>query len=289
MKPLVYTKNLSREDWLNYRRIGIGGSEIAALIGESPWSSPFQIYLDKVVDLPEDEQTEQMYFGNLMEPVVADEFARRTGLEVKPLNFMLQDDTYEYMLANVDRVIEHPELGRGLLECKNVSAFKLTDWENERVPSHYYYQVQWYLGVTEYPYAYIAAIIGGNTFRYTFIKRNESIIKDLRDAAIRFWTQHIIPKIPPEVSFNDKDALSTLYPKHEEQAYHLSNAEYMFMSDLLFRRKMLKEAEDAEALAKNRLMSIMQTCDALYYEGEKMVSWRTNVRGSRVFKILVEA
>lgn len=287
MIPLVHTAKLSREQWLGYRRKGIGGSDMAGIIAQSPWSSPLQVYHEKISDI-ESEETEQMYFGKVLEPVVASEFSLRTGFPVRELRFMLQHDKHEFLLANVDRVVTHPELGEGILECKTANAFKLSDWEYGKVPYYYWVQVQHYLGVTEYTYAYIAVLVGGNTFRHYFIERNDDAIAYLQEAAINFWHNHVLAKAPPEVSFNDRDSLNALYPEHREDPYHLTDAEYVLMADLLQKRRAYKEAEEAKLLADNRIMALMRECDHVYYGGEKMVSWKKNVKGSRVFKIHCE-
>lgn len=287
-RPLVFTENLSREDWLQWRKKGIGGSDIAAIVGHSHWDSPLSIYMSKVHDSPPEEESEAMYWGTTLEATVADEFSRRTSFTVKPLNFMIQDDEYSFMLANVDRTVDHPELGRGLLECKTASAFKAGEWEGGKIPYAYFLQIQWYLSITKYPYAYCAALIGGNTFRYTFVERDEEHISFLRAAAVEFWNEFIIPKRMPEVTALDRFSLNVLYPEHREEPYLLSDKEYILLSDLLHRRKVLKEAEEAENLAKNRIMSLMGPCDSIYYGGEKLVTWRKNAKGSRVFRIVTE-
>lgn len=289
MVPIAFTGNMSRDQWLDVRRQGIGGSEVSAIIGKNPWSSPLQVYLDKLGLSTPVEETEPMKFGRLLEPIVANEFAERTGLTVKELRFVLQDSTYPFLLANVDRVIEHPEWGRGILECKTANAFKLDDWQHGKVPEAYYYQVQHYLGVTGYAYAYIACLIGGSTFRYARIERDEDTILFLREAATDFWYNNILRQQIPEVSYMDRDAIMDLYPQHTEHSQlHIGDMELLLIEDMLAARRKLKEIQQEEALAKNRITALMGTAEALYYGGEKMVTWKTNKKMVRVFKVHCE-
>ena len=44
---IVDTDTLSREDWLSYRRLGIGGSDVAAIMGISPFATIRDLYNDK--------------------------------------------------------------------------------------------------------------------------------------------------------------------------------------------------------------------------------------------------
>jgi putative phage-type endonuclease len=137
MSAAINTAAMSREDWLRERRRGIGGSEAAAILGLSPWATPLDVYLDKIGEGEDVEETEAMYFGTILEGVVADEFSRRTGLKVRRRNALLTHPDYPWMIANIDRMV----VGGGLLECKTCNAFN--PW-NGVVPEHYQIQVQHY-------------------------------------------------------------------------------------------------------------------------------------------------
>lgn len=286
MIPLAHTANISRDEWLEIRKKGIGGSEVSAIMGDNPWSSPLQVYLDKLGLADPIEETEQMYFGKLLEPVVAQAFTDKTGLKTKELRFVLQHDLYPFLLANIDRVIDHPQWGRGILECKTTNAFNLSDWENGNVPRHYMYQVQHYLGVTGYSYAYIACLIGGSAFRYVRIERDEPLIAHLQERATDFWYNCILPKNKPNVSHMDGKTLSGLFPQHEEdEIYDLHEDETPLLNDLFTARRNLEELKKQKALTENRIKERMAFCGSLYYQGEKLISWKTNKKQVRVFKV----
>lgn len=51
MKRLVSTLNLSKEDWLRYRKCGITGTDAGAILGLNPYRSAFQVYHDKISDV----------------------------------------------------------------------------------------------------------------------------------------------------------------------------------------------------------------------------------------------
>lgn len=288
MIPVAHTKNMSRSEWLAFRRKGLGGSDIAAILGLSPWSTPLTVYMEKLFDVGEREETDVMYWGNTLEPVVADEFAKRTGLPVKPLNFILQDDDYPFMLANIDRVIECPERGKGILECKTTGAYQASKWADDQVPDHYFYQVTWYLAVTGYAFAYIAVLIGGNDFRYKLIERDETLIAYLREKATDFWHTHILEENPPQVSAGDRETLNALYPASESATYDMHVDELPLFDALLYSRKKLREAEESADYVRNEIMHMMGFCDTLVSPaGERLATWKTNVKGSRVFKLHV--
>jgi len=83
-KEIANTKLLTRDQWLSLRKIGIGGSDAGAILGVNKWKTPFQVYMDKVEQLDEDDSTisEAAYWGNELEDLVAKEFEKRTGKKV---------------------------------------------------------------------------------------------------------------------------------------------------------------------------------------------------------------
>ena len=82
---LVETAGLSEEEWLAYRRKGIGGSDVAALLGISPWRTARDLFYDKLnIAVVEDHEDNwvALEMGHLLEPLVAKIFQHRTGYKV---------------------------------------------------------------------------------------------------------------------------------------------------------------------------------------------------------------
>ncbi len=210
---LVATKDMPRETWLEYRKQGIGGSDVAAIAGLNPWRSPMAVWLEKTGQIEPQKENEAMYWGAALEDIVAQEFSKRTGLKVHRKNFMLQHPEYPFMLANIDREILDPDKGRGILECKTTSGFNTKDWENGEIPDYYMLQVQHYLAVTGLPYAYLAVLIGGQMYQYTYIPRDDEIIGYLIDIETEFWSL-VENETPPEIDGTaaSEELLKKLYP-----------------------------------------------------------------------------
>ena len=106
---LVSTNNMERDDWLEVRRTGIGSSDAAAAIGLNPYQSQLELWMQKAgkADLlpsvdPSDD-TSPMFWGTLLEPIVAAHYTKRTGNKVHRVNAVLQHPEHPWMLANVDR------------------------------------------------------------------------------------------------------------------------------------------------------------------------------------------
>ena len=89
---LVDTTNLPHDEWLKYRRKGIGGSDAAAVLGISPFMTARDLYYDKLgISAQSDEENwVAKEIGHLLEPLVASIFERRTGLKVYQRKVMFQ-------------------------------------------------------------------------------------------------------------------------------------------------------------------------------------------------------
>lgn len=121
----VDTEDLSREDWLSYRRKGIGGSDAAAIMGMSPFCTKRDLYYDKlgiqaVMDEEEDNWVAKEV-GHRLEDLVAEIFSRKTGLKVYPVRKMFRHPLCPFMLADVDFFIDFPDGSKGILECKTTN------------------------------------------------------------------------------------------------------------------------------------------------------------------------
>ncbi len=211
-KILASTENMSYEDWLEHRKLGIGGSDASVVCGISRYKSPVEIWMEKTDQIPCQEAGEAAYWGTQLEAIVRAEFTKRTGIEVSRVNQILQSEEYPFMLANLDGACEHPEYGPCVFEAKTASAFKAGEWEYS-IPDEYQIQVQHYMAVTGYKGTYIAVLIGGNTFRWKFIERDEELISMLIKLESDFWN-HVQDGTPPPLDGSEASArfLSERFP-----------------------------------------------------------------------------
>lgn len=210
---LIRTKDLSKDEWLEWRRKGIGGSDIGAICNVNPWKSAMSVYLEKLGELPPVEENDAMHFGTVLEPIVAQEFAKRTGCKVRRHNFMDHHPDYPWALANVDRIIIDKKRGNGVLEVKTASEYSNGEWSGGIVPEQYQLQLQWYLWITGLKWGAFAVLVGGNKFYSFETERNEDIIKVMADTAEKFWFG-VQNRIPPEFdgSPDSGNVLRMLYP-----------------------------------------------------------------------------
>ncbi|MBM7030571.1 YqaJ viral recombinase family protein [Bacillus velezensis] len=191
------TADMSRDEWLLERRKGIGGSDASVVLGLNKWRTAFELWLDKTGQVPVSESaSEAAYFGSILEDIVAKEFEVRSGKKVRRKKSMLKHPEYDFILANVDRMIVGE---KAILECKTTSEYNLKEWENDEIPADYIVQVQHYLGVLgpEYKKAYFAVLIGGNKFVWKEIERDDELIEMIFTAEVEFWNTAVLGGVAP--------------------------------------------------------------------------------------------
>lgn len=215
---LTSTENMPYADWLEYRKRGIGGSDASVVCGISRYKSPVELWMEKTNQIPCQEAGEAAYWGTQLEAMVRTEFSKRTGVEVRRVLQLLQSAEYPFMLANLDGVCEHPDLGTCVFEAKTASAYKAEEWD-DAIPDEYMLQIQHYMAVTGYQGAYIAVLIGGNTFRWRFVARDESLIASLIELEADFWN-HVKDGTPPPLDGSNAAVrfLSEQFPNSTPQS-----------------------------------------------------------------------
>lgn len=219
---LYNIKDVSREKWLKFRQDGIGGSDVAAIMGLNKYRTPLDVYISKVEEIPEMDlvDNEFIYWGNVLEDIVAKEFQKRNPeYKVFKSSFMWQHPEHKFMVANVDRLLYHPEHGWGVLEIKTASEYRNGHFEGETIPEEYLLQTQHYVGTMGVNYSFLAALIGGNKYKQFKIEKNEELIETLIELEKDFWENHVLAQSPPEIDGSEAATtfLKNMYgPEHAE-------------------------------------------------------------------------
>ena len=211
---LVGTEGLPREQWLEYRRKGIGGSDAAAVLGISPFRTGRDLYYDKlnIVTADDAENWVQLEVGTLLEPLVAKIFAHKTGYKIYRRPFMFRHPQYPWMLADLDYMVELPDGTTAILEIKTTNYNAKDNWwynGEEIVPIYYESQGRHYMAVMNIDRVYFCCLYG-NSEDEAIIRRidrdmayEEELIALERD----FWENHVLTKTPPPYVEADGDLI----------------------------------------------------------------------------------
>jgi putative phage-type endonuclease len=188
-----------REAWLAERRTGIGGSDAAAAIGLSKWKTQLALYLDKRGEL-EVEENEPMRWGNLLEPVVRQEYANRTGRTVVVPTGIIRHPSVEFALMTPDGIAD----GCRVLQVKTArSAEGWGEPGTGEIPLDYLIQVQHEMFVTLLPVADVAVLIGGSDFRIYVVEADAELQGMLMEQEAAFW--QCVKRSQPPAPVNGDD------------------------------------------------------------------------------------
>lgn len=185
--------------WLDLRREGVGGSDVAAVMGVSPWVSTLEVWMDKT-GLREHEDIsgrESVAMGAELEETVLDMYRRRhPDRRATRSNAVLRSVGRPWAQASLDGVVRDPDAGWGVLEIKTGS--RESEWA-DGVPLHYLCQVTHYMSVTGYDYADVAALVGDHGLHYHEyrVERDDEDVRAIESAVDSFWNDFVVPRIMP--------------------------------------------------------------------------------------------
>lgn len=294
-----------RAQWLQERRSGVGGSDVAAILGISPYGSPWSVWADKVGLVPLDDRdgtTPAMQLGTDLEPVIAKMFHRSTDLYVvgeqtlvrhrrEPTHFATLDG---YVVDSDSDVfeVEHGTDDELLLRALGTYEAKYSTVEWSDVPPHVDAQVQWQLHVTGLAAAWLAVLafpFGRPSFSVFEIVRDDARIVEIVAAVDRFWNDYVIPQQPPPADEHKrtKETIESVFDQaHDEPTVDVSEYEPLVF-EIHRREEQIKRIEAQIERDKNAIRAALGnfstgTVDGLPVVTHKLVRYRGRVDTDRV-------
>lgn len=284
---LVSTKEMNRQTWLEVRKGGIGASDAAAAVGLNPYQSQLELWMVKTgrdVGLPKvdpKDESSPMYWGSLLEPIVAAHYTKRTGNKVRRINAVLQhpDPDCSWALANLDYIVSGSSDVQ-ILECKTAGEFGARLWK-DGVPEYVQLQVQHQLAVTNKMAADVCVLVCGQEIRIYRIERDEALINQLIELERKFW-HYVETDTPPPADGSDSAALALqcLYPHDRGDTLDFTEDTEMSntFSDLVAIRAEIEVRDKIEAELKQRIQQRMGSASRAKFEiGD--VSWKRSKDG----------
>ena len=271
-----------REQWLEHRHSGIGASEIASVLGESPFASPIELYANKIGKYERDlSEVEAVYWGNKLEAAILEAYSERTGRSTRKAGQLLQSTEHPWALCTLDGETWQPEAANDSwpLEIKNASAYKSEEWV-DGPPRHYYLQCQQQMLVTGAPKGTIAALIGGQRMVWADLPRDESTIRKIIYHGSRFWERIQARDVPaPDGTEGARRALGALYP--DGCGIVVLPRDAMDAADELEElKRQRKAAEDRIELIENTIRAALGDCETGVMPDGRSFSWKLQSRAA---------
>lgn len=259
MKPYTALPYVQRTpEWVEARkRLGITASEVAAVLGVSRYGGPFDVYSWHKGLRPDLIPTEEMEWGTLLEPVVADRAAEIEGLKIRRVNRLLRSREWPWLLCSLDRMCSDGSLG----EVKTTGIYA-KDWgeaETDQVPDDPMCQVQTQMAVTGAKLARVWALFGGQHLRRYLVPRDDELILDQIVPKTKAMWQRILDGNPPQVDGSDgcTEYLASRYPKGTGGSIEATEAVIRDASAYLAVNEELEDLEARKKTLRNRLVEAL--------------------------------
>ena len=276
-------KPLTHEQWLARRKSGIGGSDMAAILGISPWRTPLNVWLDKTGRAAEQPPTLSQEIGNYLEPLAAKKYEEETGRRVRKCNVLLKGaEDGDVRIGNVDRLCFcedgklpwRKNLGVVTDRALEIKTTKMDEWDE--VPDYYKAQALHYMGmmptvkVFDFPVLFIAR----GTMRIYTVERDDAVIRDMAEAAKAFWNDYVLKDTPPPAT-NESD-FKTLWPRHVEGKTAVATEEVeRAVREYRDLAAKIKQEEENLDLWKLEIQKAMGDAEALVLpDGKKLATWK---------------
>ncbi|CAI3350001.1 YqaJ viral recombinase family protein [Enterococcus cecorum] len=269
------TLEMTHQEWLEDRRKGIGGSDVATVLGLNKYKSVYQLWLEKTGQVEvTSAQSEAAYWGNTLEEVVAEEFSKRTGKKVRRRNRVFEHSKYPFLRANIDRDIVGEN---AVLECKTANQYLANEWDDDEIPIQYICQVQHYMNVLNLDYVYFAVLIGGQKFVWKKMERDQELIDMITEKLVEFWTENVEKEIEPAIDGlkATSDFLTQRYLDTEDNQTELNAAFDENIANLARLKSDRKIIDENITLLENELKQALGKSDAtIGITPNNIVSWK---------------
>ena len=269
------TSEMTHQEWLEDRRKGIGGSDVATILGLNKYKSVYQLWLEKTDQIEvTSAQSEAAYWGNTLEEVVAEEFSKRTGKKVRRRNRVFEHSKYPFLRANIDRDIVGEN---AVLECKTANQYLANEWDEDEIPIQYICQVQHYMNVLNLDYVYFAVLIGGQKFIWKKMERDQELIDMITEKLVEFWTENVEKGIEPAIDGlkATSDFLTQRYLDTDDNQTELNTLFDEKIANLARLKSDKKIIEENITLLENELKQALGKSDAtIGITPNNIVSWK---------------
>lgn len=197
------------------RRSGLGGSDMASILGVDDYRSPLETWLLKVglTDAVNLDCNDAVWYGKAAEPLVSEYFTRRTGMQLTMVP-TVRHFNFAYLMGHPDRQIVGKKQGLEIKTRDWRSAGLWGDQHTDQIPENYLVQCHYYNLLMDWEVCHVACLSGRELQLYE-VPRSAGWDEALLDAGVEFWEQYVIPKVmPPIIEWNElsQRALKKAYP-----------------------------------------------------------------------------
>lgn len=267
------------------RKQGLGATDCAAVMGLSPYRTPYELWMIKTGRAEEEAilNDDRLRLRHAHEETIAREYAFRKNVKLKRVNQTLFHKKYPFMLCNLDRVV----IGeRKIVECKSSSGFMRPTWGangTDEAPMMYLLQVQHQMSVSGYEDSEIAALIDIDDYRIYPTPRNNKIIERIESESDRFWNEHVLADVPPPPT--TRGDLKLMYPLNNGKFIEATQDVMSYLDTLEGFKANIKEIEGEKEKVEKELIQFIADHDGIVKDEKILATFQANKAGNRTLLI----
>jgi putative phage-type endonuclease len=201
---------------LEERRLGVGGSEVAAALGKNPYYPARRLYYEKIGKLKPKDLSDNFWVesGTAQEEFIRSWFTKRTGYKVEHSGRFICHQKYHYMYGNVDGIGTDENGDKFVLEIKTTNAFNAKEWKDDKIPLHYEFQLLYYLILTGCSYGYLYCSIGGREPILKKVELDEPTKEYIINGVRHFWEEYVMKEVEPPVDGSEacEELIEEMFP-----------------------------------------------------------------------------
>lgn len=268
----------THQEWLDSRKKGIGGSDVAAVLGIDKYKTPFQLWLEKTGQCDGAVENQAMRMGHILEPVVAQLYEEETGKKIIPSSagdWMFVNSNKEFLRSSPDRLYWNSEnhksrSAKAILECKTT----LKRIDKDDIPTNWFCQLQYNMGIAELEHGALAWLSQGRDFDYMDVSFKKDFFLWVCDEVEKFWVDNVLGmKAPNAITIND---VMAKYPESTSgkqisvpQDVYEASIQYRELSDKI------EEMEEARDALKSKITSAFGDAEIIDYNGVPIATFKS--------------
>jgi putative phage-type endonuclease len=198
------------------RSEGVTASEMAAIVGLSPYATALDVYLEKLGLVEPKEDSEAMYWGRVLEPHLLDRYANDFGVELE-FPGTTKHGRHPRIIGTPDAIVRGERRG---VEAKAHGFFQRREFgevHTDSVPDRHIIQCAVYMAVFDCERWDLVTLLGGQDFRVYHLYRDRDLEENLISIGEAFWRDHVEALAPPDPTDADRRARALLarFPAHD--------------------------------------------------------------------------
>ena len=198
-------------EWLELRRQGLGASDMAAVMGVSPYKTPYQLWAEKTGMTPEQKVGDAARRGVILEDAVGQYYEQERGVKLRKSNGIVRLKKHPRIMASLDRTIVGET--KGIVEIKTSASPRWSMWP---VPPEVMIQVHVQMGIVGAKWCDVVALLGGLVFKIERVQFDAELWAEIQRAAMLFL-EAVDSKTPPQLEALDAQAFAIATPQGSQE------------------------------------------------------------------------